>query len=281
MRFLEIFVHAFATGKHLPWCLGTSDRCDARTVRLVDIARILPDPRNSAGAARFDQGTQLGLRWWRRASSNLEWGCSLPAKAPLGSEKDAGRLIADLQSKIFNLMKEKDFFIGQLQEKSALTRKDPLTGIFNRLAYEEQFQSEFQRWKRFGHPLTCLVWDIDHFKKINGQYGHPVGDEVLRGVAQQLSSCIRSTDFVARFGGEVFVMLLPGTDTRAALKVADKLRLNIAESKFANNGRGIAVTISCGLSGFEPGDSPESVFNRADHALYRAKQAGRNCCWLS
>lgn len=76
-------------------------------------------------------------------------------------------------------------------------------------------------------------------------------------------------------------MLLPGTDTRAALKVADKLRLNIAESKFANNGRGIAVTISCGLSGFEPGDFPESVFNRADHALYRAKQAGRNCCWLS
>ena len=190
------------------------------------------------------------------------------------------RLIADLRNQVVVLSREKEVLIRLLREKSESLRKDPLTGVYNRLAYEDQLQSEYQRWKRFRNPLTFLIWDIDHFKGINDQHGHAAGDEVLRGVAQELASRIRSTDFVARYGGEEFVMLLPGADRTAAFNVADKLRRNIAEATFSHHGVTIPVTISCGLAAFETGDSTESVFERADKALYQAKQAGRNCCWM-
>lgn len=190
------------------------------------------------------------------------------------------RMIADLRNQVVVLSREKEQLTRLLREKSESLRKDPLTGVFNRLAYEDQLQSEYQRWKRFRNPLTFLIWDIDHFKTINDRHGHAAGDEVLRGVAQELAGRIRSTDFVARYGGEEFAMLLPGADRSAAFNVADKLRRNIAEANFSHHGASIPVTISCGLAAFETGDSPESVFERADKALYQAKQAGRNCCWM-
>ncbi|MBL8251747.1 MAG: GGDEF domain-containing protein [Candidatus Competibacter sp.] len=190
------------------------------------------------------------------------------------------RLIADLRNQVVALSQEKERLTRLLREKSESLRKDPLTGVYNRLAYEDQLHGEYQRWKRFRNPLTFLIWDIDHFKNINDQHGHAAGDEVLRGVAQQLAGRIRTTDFVARYGGEEFAMLLPGADRTAAFNVADKLRRNIAEANFSHHGVTIPVTISCGLAAFETGDSPESVFERADKALYQAKQAGRNCCWM-
>jgi diguanylate cyclase len=187
-------------------------------------------------------------------------------------------LITELQNQVTELNKEKERLIHLLQEKSARLREDPLTGIPNRLAYEEQFQQEFQRWKRFGNPLSFLIWDIDHFKKINDHYGHAAGDEVLRMVAQQINSRLRSTDFLARYGGEEFAMLLPGAEIEAARQLADQIRLHIAECGFRYGDTDIPVTISCGLSSFEPGDSLQSVFQRADRALYQAKSVGRNCC---
>ncbi|HRY17564.1 MAG TPA: GGDEF domain-containing protein [Candidatus Competibacteraceae bacterium] len=190
-------------------------------------------------------------------------------------------LITELKKQVIELSKDKEHLIYLLQERSARLREDPLTGIPNRLAYEEQFQQEFQRWKRFGNPLTFLIWDIDHFKKINDYHGHAIGDEILRMVAQQISSRLRSTDFLARYGGEEFIMLLPGADVNAAHLLADQIRLHIAECEFRQGNTRVSVTISCGLSSFEPGDGLQSVFKRADQALYQAKSAGRNCCWIS
>lgn len=191
------------------------------------------------------------------------------------------QLITMLQNQVTELCREKENLIHLLQEKNVRLHQDSLTGVANRLAYEEQFHQEFQRWKRFGNPLTFLIWDIDHFKQINDRYGHAVGDEVLREVAQQLNSRLRSTDFVARYGGEEFAMLLPGADIETALTLAEQMRCSIAKSGFNHDAIQISVTLSCGLASFQPGDSLQSVFKRADQALYQAKKTGRNCCRVS
>lgn len=191
------------------------------------------------------------------------------------------QIITDLRNQVAELSEERERLRDLLQEKNLRLHQDPLTGIANRLAYEERIQQEFRRWRRFGNPLTFVIWDIDHFKQINDRYGHALGDEVLRSIAGQLGSRLRSTDFVARYGGEEFAMLLPGAGAEAARQLANQIRLKIAGTGFNNGKLQIPVTVSCGLSSFAPGDSPQSVFKRADHALYQAKRAGRNGCWAA
>lgn len=164
-----------------------------------------------------------------------------------------------------------------LQERAqALT--DTLTGIPNRLAYEERITAEFARWKRFGTPLALLVWDVDRFKDINDEYGHKAGDKVLRVIAGLLADGVRETDFVARLGGEEFVMVTTGAAGGAVFEVADKLRLAVSHCGFHFRGDSVPVTISCGIAEFRGGDSVDAVFERADRALYRAKREGRNRC---
>lgn len=221
-----------------------------------------------------------GRRKLRKVANEERTEKSPPLAEPLSTDR-CEQLVVELRNQVAELSEERERLHRLLQEKSLHLKKDPLTGIFNRMAYEEQLQQEFHRWQRFGNPLTFLIWDVDHFKQINDNYGHAIGDEVLRNVARQLGCRLRSTDFVARYGGEEFAMLLPGADTEAALQLAHQIRLGIAETGFNNGEVQIPVTISCGVSSFEPGDSPQSVFNRADHALYRAKKAGRNCCWTA
>jgi diguanylate cyclase len=126
--------------------------------------------------------------------------------------------------------------------------------------------------------MSILAWDIDRFKSINDAYGHRAGDKVLRVIGQHLAQHVRGTDFVARYGGEEFVMILVGTAAEQALVAADKIRMNIAKIGFHFRNKPVTVTASCGISMFRPDDTPDSVFDRADRALYRAKEAGRNCC---
>jgi diguanylate cyclase len=119
---------------------------------------------------------------------------------------------------------------------------------------------------------------VDHFKKINDRYGHQAGDKVLRIIAKRLTDQVRESDFVARYGGEEFVVLLPEADPASALAVAEKLRKSIDDLEFHYRDEPVPITISCGIATFRQNDDPESVFRRADAALYRAKEAGRNCC---
>jgi len=153
---------------------------------------------------------------------------------------------------------------------------DSVTGLPNRMAYEERLTQEFARWKRFGEPLCMLVWDVDDFKAINDRFGHQSGDKALRIIAQLLQKELRETDFVARFGGEEFAMLLAGSSQSDALTLANTIRLNISESGFHSSGGKVPVTISCGIGTFEEGDTPEGVFSRADNALYQAKRSGKD-----
>jgi diguanylate cyclase len=164
----------------------------------------------------------------------------------------------------------------KLAHDKALT--DPLTHLPNRLAYDERVTLEYNRWQRYKSPLTLIIWDIDLFKIINDTYGHKAGDKTLSVIAQLILKNCRETDFIARFGGEEFVMLLPNTTSKQALKPAETIRSLIASSGFNHNGKSIKVTISCGISEFSNDDKYETVFERADQALYLSKSEGRNRC---
>lgn len=156
--------------------------------------------------------------------------------------------------------------------------KDPLTGIWNRQALNEMLEKEFTRWQRYHKPLTLILWDIDFFKKVNDQYGHAAGDKVLKTIAQIFTSQTRDTDFVARYGGEEFMGIFPETQLDNALELANKIREKITKSEFHYEGEAVAITASAGLATFKENDTIQEVFKRADKALYKAKEAGRNRC---
>jgi diguanylate cyclase len=186
--------------------------------------------------------------------------------------------VGRMRSRIRELERESHSLHISLQEEQRLAMIDALTGIPNRAAYDDRIEQEFRRWKRFGRTISILAWDIDRFKNINDAYGHKAGDRVLRVFGQQLAKHVRETDFVARYGGEEFVMLLVGSSPAEAHTVADKIRLEIAQLGFHFHDKPVTVTASCGITNFIAEDTPDAAFDRADRALYQAKEAGRNRC---
>lgn len=186
--------------------------------------------------------------------------------------------VAAMTEQLEFLENETDALRSSMREEHERATRDALTGVPNRLAYEERLQFEFERWSRYGRPLAMIVVDIDHFKSINDRFGHQAGDRVLKAVAGQLLRNVRETDFLCRLGGEEFVLLLPDTDVAHAATVAEKLRGQVANCRFNYRDQMINVAVSCGVAGFHTSDEPETVFARADEALYRAKNGGRNCC---
>ncbi|MEJ2108019.1 MAG: sensor domain-containing diguanylate cyclase [Acidiferrobacteraceae bacterium] len=159
---------------------------------------------------------------------------------------------------------------------------DALTGISNRRFFERRVVEEADRWRRTRLSLSCLVVDIDHFKKINDGYGHQAGDRVLQRVARELEFVLRSSDVLARYGGEEFVLLLPDTDLPEAAEIANRIRGNIAAVEFETAElKDVAVTASVGVACLGPdhpdeSDPGEILFRYADNALYSAKHNGRN-----
>jgi len=166
----------------------------------------------------------------------------------------------------------------RLQQKHEQAVRDPLTGLYNRLAYDERVAQEFKRWKRYRQPMALMVIDVDHFKRINDDYGHKAGDKALALIADQLRRHLRESDFLARFGGEEFVVLMPETEVDAARVAAEKLREAVQQCQFHYQGRQVPITVSAGLARLRDDDSVDRLFQRADQAMYRAKQAGRNRC---
>ncbi len=161
-----------------------------------------------------------------------------------------------------------------MERQQAMT--DPLTGAPNRLAYDKNMTREFARWQRYKHDLSMMVLDIDFFKKVNDTFGHQAGDRALKAIVVALNQHVRTSDFMARIGGEEFVLVLPETALKGAEVVAEKIRRGIEASEFVYKGQPVAITVSGGVAQFHEGDSPDDVYVRADQALYRAKEAGRN-----
>ncbi len=186
--------------------------------------------------------------------------------------------VTRMRTRIAVLERESRSLHESLREEQRMAMIDALTGIPNRAAYDDRIEQEHKRWKRFARPVSILAWDIDRFKTINDAYGHKAGDKVLRVIGQHLARHVRDTDFVGRYGGEEFVMLLVGTDPEEARTVAEKIRLEISQLGFHFHDRPVSITASCGITAFQGDDTPDAAFDRADKALYQAKEAGRNCC---
>jgi diguanylate cyclase len=169
-----------------------------------------------------------------------------------------------------------------LREEHLHALTDTLTGLPNRRAFEAESKLQAAQAMNTGHPLAALLADIDHFKRVNDTYGHDVGDDVLRLVAAEIRGAIRGRDFAARFGGEEFVILLPDTDPMGAMSVADNIREAVHRCAVAFDDRPpLRVSISVGVSLYEVGENLKSWLVRADDALYRAKQSGRDCVRLA
>lgn len=162
----------------------------------------------------------------------------------------------------------------QVERIRALT--DVLTGVPNRDALNERLSMEWDRFQRYKHPISLGVLDIDHFKMINDKYGHLVGDRALQSVATNIKKSIRKTDFVARFGGEEFVIVMPDTKADSAVIAMNKLRETIAKMKYSFLNGEDHITVSIGIVGFRVGSKLETLFEYADKALYKAKDNGRN-----
>jgi diguanylate cyclase (GGDEF)-like protein len=159
----------------------------------------------------------------------------------------------------------------------AVAIMDELTGLFNRRRFHNLFQREIAYARRYEQPLSLLMIDIDHFKKVNDQYGHPAGDRVLKKAAELMRQEVRAVDVVGRWGGEEFVILLHKTDPQQAFATAERLREAIAATEFDTGKKIIHVTISLGIAGADYCNlDMDEMIKQADQAMYRAKQEGRN-----
>lgn len=186
--------------------------------------------------------------------------------AQKGSQDEFGHIFL-----LFNKLLE--FTDGLLREKEKLASVDTLTGVMNRRSFLKYADREISRAKRHTQELALVFMDIDHFKRVNDTYGHHVGDEVLKAFANIIRERVRSTDLMARWGGEEFIILLPETGKEAAHALADSLRGAVASAPFPAVGQ---VSCSAGVAGWQHGESFELWCARADAALYKAKEGGRN-----
>ena len=187
----------------------------------------------------------------------------------------SGRL-QTLVERVASMEQEAKGFRDHIEEQRQKALTDPLTGLPNRAAWDERQELEVARWQRYGGELLMAVLDIDLFKRINDNYGHLAGDKVLKIIATELAKRLRKTDFIARFGGEEFVLLIPGTPLEGAQQLLETLRTAIESCPFHFKGERVTITLSAGVSAFAAGERAEQVFERADQALYRAKRSGRN-----
>lgn len=162
-------------------------------------------------------------------------------------------------------------------ELQRLAAADPLTGLLNRRVFIESLSEELQRARRYGHPLSLILLDIDRFKTINDTFGHQIGDETLKAIAHTLAKTARSVDRTGRIGGEEFALVLPETGVLDAAQFAERLRDRIAACTVLADGQKIAVTASLGVAGLSNAEETcESILGRADRAMYHAKDAGRD-----
>jgi diguanylate cyclase (GGDEF)-like protein len=163
--------------------------------------------------------------------------------------------------------------LAQLQ---SVVSRDDLTGLYNRRHITDLLDQERSRADRGGLPFCVFMMDLDHFKQVNDNYGHAVGDEVLKTFSDSVSQILRPTDFLARYGGEEFLLVSTQTALDGAQRLADRLRIMIAAVPFPSLPRDTQVTVSVGIAQYRPGESVQSTLLRADAALYAAKQNGRN-----
>jgi diguanylate cyclase len=207
------------------------------------------------------------------------------------SDESVADTVANVISEIVfsnqKLQAKLDTAEGRLQEQAVeieahISRSltDPLTGLPNRREFNERLEERMSAWNRRREAFSLLILDVDHFKKLNDQYGHLAGDQVLASLGSTLRGAIRREDAIARYGGEEFAILLPNTTAEQAALVAQNVREAAARTVVKHGEQSINITVSGGLATIQPNERVEALIQRADAALYEAKAAGRNCAFM-
>lgn len=197
---------------------------------------------------------------------------------------DDNELIARVNTQI-KRKRYQDFLKANYEESISLAVKDSLTGLYNRRYFDVHHNAMLQQAQELNKPLTFMMVDIDHFKKVNDNYGHQAGDLILRQVAERMQSCLRSTDLVARYGGEEFIVITNAAPIALAKDIADRISTTISRTPIMVHVEGkslsLTITVSIGAATIMEGDDAESLLARADKCVYQAKENGRNCIVLS
>lgn len=191
-------------------------------------------------------------------------------------EKELQSRLSQMEAKLKLMKEETSEYKKRLSSQKHKLFLDSLTHVYNRAALDERLELEFKRWQRYHNPLCLAIVDIDFFKRINDNYGHMAGDKALKVIARALQKSLRDTDFIARFGGEEFVILMPNLDSEDIAVPFQKLIDTIKAIPFKFKDNKVSITISIGTTLFKEGDQPLDAFERADQALYDAKHQGRD-----
>ena len=276
-----------AVTQHLPTLAGT-DRVWVLVQQGSDWHSLQGEQRGAEDSLQWgDLAEQLLASGPDRTPTSLEPAVGFPltvggkTMGVLGVRPQAGKLAADRRrileaaSALLAVSVKNAQLFSEVRDNSV---KDALTGCFTRAHSLDVIDAELRRARRSQTPVSLIMFDLDHFKDVNDRYGHLCGDAVLSAVGKRMKEVLRGSDLKCRWGGEEFLVLLPETPLHGARRVADTLRREIAERPIPWAGEGLTVTASFGLAQTLPGEvNVEAVIARADQALYRAKDDGRNC----
>ncbi|GGC69821.1 GGDEF domain-containing protein [Marinobacter halophilus] len=257
-----------------------SQQSDAQLSRQGDTATLDREIREELGRVSDEIRSSQDLQTLKQSvSQRLEFISGALERFRTRDAEREGMLTEQLeamQEKVAAMEAHSEQMQAQVRRERERALTDLLTQLPNREAWQERLAFEYNRWQRYQHPLSVAVIDIDLFKKINDSFGHKAGDRVLQLVAREMKNRLRNTDFIARYGGEEFVLLLPETGLEDARVVVDQFRGHVGKLPFHFGGKPVTITFSAGVSDFRAGDTEDAVFDRADRALYQAKDAGRN-----
>jgi len=268
----EIQNQFFSPSQSADNVVSLSSKISVEIEQAIAVISAAASTNNAYGSSLEGVGSQIGKV---KNADDLRTIAETLVKASRDMEKNSRDLEAKLEDSNTQIAALKD----RLDEVRNESRTDALTGIPNRKYFDEKFALETAKAAETQEELCLVVADIDHFKKFNDNHGHQTGDQVLKLVAKLLSANIKGRDMAARFGGEEFTILLPQTNLRAAVTVADQIRERVRTKelikKSTNENLG-TITLSLGVARYRPGESTEDLFHRADACLYAAKHAGRD-----
>jgi diguanylate cyclase (GGDEF)-like protein len=234
-----------------------------------DLEQTIDIRGNVAGALKSLQASLRHLTW---QSQRVAAGDFTQRVDFMGEFADAFNVMVESLDRMRSELDERnEQLVAQALKLEELATTDALTGVFNRRKFNELIRVEIERVNRYGKPLSFVILDIDLFKRVNDTLGHEAGDHVLVLLAALIDGCIRNVDSLARWGGEEFVILLPQVDLRGAVELAERVRDAVGGRRPT-----LGVTISCGVAEYQPPETADSLFARADRALYRAKDLGRD-----